>query len=326
MYVKLLVLLFINLSLVAQAEEIYPEMPDYNVAADTLDPSLDTTEGIYEFHFNQKAILDNTREIIYAMDQGKNQTFKVRKDRALEIEATPGDHSFAFYLDGEYREIEIPRLHLQAQHRMVVYIRFKPSKSEQLVRKPVIYLYPEDTIDVSVEVLPKGDFTFTYPPIENGWNFTCAPNGTISDEHSTYPYLFWESKQEVKQAFFNPEEGAIVPGNEAVAYLEKQLTAFGMTSTERADFITYWGPILQTKTNLYIYLLFNEECDAFASLKINPTPESIARFYVLWTEVPSNYSPALKPQMVPVHQRNGFSVLEWGGVEFDASLLVEEEL
>lgn len=323
---KQLVFLFFLIAFGANAEDLEPRMAEYVVISDTIDPSLEPTESAFEFRFFPGFNIPEVDTIIFAMDNGDNELFGLAELTSLVLRATPGDHSFAFYAGIDYREIEINRLNARAGHRIIVNIYFSKIYTEQLMRKPVLYLYPKDTIDVQVEVLPVGHFTFTYPLIENGWNFTCTPDGMLSNESGSYPYLFWESRQEIKPQFFNAEEGAILAGSEAVPYLEKQLTAFGMTSTERADFITYWGPILQNKTNLYIYLLFDEECDAFASLKINPTPESVARFYVLWTEVPSNYSPSLRPQSVPVHQRDGFTVLEWGGAEFNSSLLLKDDL
>ena len=83
---------------------------------------------------------------------------------------------------------------------------------------------------------------------------------------------------------------------------------------------------MQTKTNLYIYLLFNEVCNDLASLTISPEPAEIARFYVLWTEVPEDYNPVLEPQQVPTMKREGFTVLEWGGIEVEAERILNEEL
>ena len=114
--------------------------------------------------------------------------------------------------------------------------------------------------------------------------------------------------------------------NFMIVYLESQLKAFGMTAAERADFITYWGPQMQTKTNLYIYLLFNEVCNALASLEVSPEPTEIARFYVIWTEVPDDYNPTLESQTVPAMERDGFTVLEWGGIEVEAESILSEEL
>lgn len=56
------------------------------------------------------------------------------------------------------------------------------------------------------------------------------------------------------------------------------MSDIGTIKVEKSNPITYWGPTLQTKTNLYIYLLLDEVCDAFALLKINPEPTHNSRF------------------------------------------------
>ena len=51
-------------------------------------------------------------------------------------------------------------------------------------RKPVIYLYPEETTEVTVKLDFKGKLTSTYPAYENGWKVTAQPDGTLTDADS----------------------------------------------------------------------------------------------------------------------------------------------
>ena len=44
--------------------------------------------------------------------------------------------------------------------------------------KPVIYLYPEEETQVSVQLALDGGLTCTYPAYQNGWTVTAAPDGT----------------------------------------------------------------------------------------------------------------------------------------------------
>ena len=64
----------------------------------------------------------------------------------------------------------------------------------QMSAKPVIYLYPEQTEEVSVELEYDGDLTCTYPEYNGGWQVTAYPDGTLTDQETgkTYNYLFWE--------------------------------------------------------------------------------------------------------------------------------------
>ena len=66
-----------------------------------------------------------------------------------------------------------------------------------VVRKPVIYLYPEESIDISLQLnIKESKFTTVYPKF-NGkitWNVHAKPNGDILIKDKTYPYLFWEAE------------------------------------------------------------------------------------------------------------------------------------
>ena len=66
-----------------------------------------------------------------------------------------------------------------------------------MVKKPVIYLYPEESMDISVQLnLKESKFTTVYPKFNgnNTWNIHAKPNGDILIKNKTYPYLFWEAE------------------------------------------------------------------------------------------------------------------------------------
>ncbi len=321
------VLFSLVLGLSATSEvELRPNIPSYTFVSDSLNVEIPSGKSLFVFDLSYN-LLSNSEVITYAIDAGENLYFTPDNSSfRLEIEVTPGAHTFAFYWNERHREIHLDSLTIEDQHEQTAQLNFQTADAYQLMKKPVIYLYPEDTTAVEVSVVPKGNFTFTYPDISRGWNYTCTPQGTIHDGEKTYPYLFWEAEFTFDPKVLEPNSGVILSGKKITPFLEAQLTQFGMTSSERADFITYWGPLLQNKTNLYIYFLFDEKCDALASLKINPEPTQISRFYVIWAEVPADYAPDLEPQKVPQMQRDGFTVLEWGGVEIDASHLLIEDL
>jgi len=57
-------------------------------------------------------------------------------------------------------------------------------------KKPVIYLYPKETMDVSVQLnLKNSKFTTIYPKFngENAWNVRAKPNGDILMNERIYP-------------------------------------------------------------------------------------------------------------------------------------------
>lgn len=60
--------------------------------------------------------------------------------------------------------------------------------------KPVIYLYPEQTQEVSVQLELDGKLTCAYPEYGSGWMVKAYPDGTLLDQDTgkKYNYLFWE--------------------------------------------------------------------------------------------------------------------------------------
>ena len=68
------------------------------------------------------------------------------------------------------------------QHRITVEVNM--SQRQQIMKKPIIYLYNDEQLEVDVKVKPKGGFTFTYPKYENGWSLFLNPNGGMVDMKS----------------------------------------------------------------------------------------------------------------------------------------------
>jgi hypothetical protein len=75
---------------------------------------------------------------------------------------------------------------------------------------------------------------------------------------------------------------------------------------------------------LYICFKFNDDCKAFADLQITPEPDLLARFYMLWSPIDvSTEESTVKAQKIPTINRNGFVVLEWGGMEIGLNALTD---
>lgn len=51
--------------------------------------------------------------------------------------------------------------------------------SETYMAKPVIYLYPEETTDVTVALDCAGRLTCTYPAYGEGWSVTANPEARL---------------------------------------------------------------------------------------------------------------------------------------------------
>lgn len=186
-------------------------------------------------------------------------------------------------------------------------------EEEQLSAKPVLYLYPEQTTDVQVELLYDGELTCTYPVYENGWTVTAEPDGTLTDvrDGREYSYLFWEGTDTIA---YDMSKGFVVKGEDTASFLQQKLEYLGLLPEEYNEFIVYWLP--QMQDNPYNLITFQTECyTEHAVLHITPEPDSVLRIFMAW-------KPLAEPVMIGEQEltgfeRKGFTAVEWGGARVE---------
>lgn len=177
--------------------------------------------------------------------------------------------------------------------------------------KPVIYLYPEEETEVTVSLDFDGTLTSTYPDYGEGWTVTAAPDGTLTDPDTgrTYYCLFWEG---VTDAEYDFSTGFCVAGADTAAFLENALARLGLTEREANEFIIYWLPRMEG--NAYNLVSFqNEAYTDSAVLTIDPAPDTLIRVFMAWK--PLSTAVTIEEQELKPVERNGFTVVEWGGTE-----------
>ena len=177
--------------------------------------------------------------------------------------------------------------------------------------KPVIYLYPEQETDVHVELeLTEAELSTTYPKYNNGWDVTAYPNGTLLNkvDGTHHKYLFWDAVN--CRTLFDFSKGFCIAGSDTESFLKEKLTYMGLTEDEMNEFIVYWLPLMEHNA----YNLISFQSDAYtdtAKLNITPTPDSMLRIFM--TYVPLEDAVDIEPQELSTFERNGFTVVEWGG-------------
>ena len=177
--------------------------------------------------------------------------------------------------------------------------------------KPVLYLYPEEEMEVTVTLDFDGTLTSTYPAYGDGWTVTARPDGTLTNPATGREYycLFWEG---ITEAEYDFSTGFCVAGADTADFLREKLAEIGLTPREYNEFIVYWLPKMQD--NPYNLISFQSEAytDA-AKLDIDPTPDSVLRVFMAWK--PLHRAQNIEPQTFASFERNGFTVVEWGGCE-----------
>lgn len=215
---------------------------------------------------------------------------------------------------------KIPYEEFLATHPLVLwqdpfgdFIKFKDVRYAPLAEraKPVIYLYPEKEMDVSVFINPNGGFTFTEPEYKNGWKVKAKPSGEIYnyDDKKIYPYLFWEGKELDYQS---PRQGFVIARENVKIFLEEKLLQLGLIKKEYDKFIEFWLPKMQDKKYYFISFTDDKTIDAGASLNISPKPDTIIR--VLMDYQGLDEYMGVKEQRIVTPERKGFVVVEWGGM------------
>lgn len=183
---------------------------------------------------------------------------------------------------------------------------------EILIKKPVIYLYPEKEQKVSVRINYKGNLTFTYPKYEDGWNVVAYPNGTLINlsDSREYSYLFWEGKATEKKWDLN--KGFVVKGEDTVDFLKQKLSELGLIPKEYNDFIVYWAPRMEVNEYNLVHFA-GEQYEELAKLEIKPKPDSILRVFMVYKSLEKKIE--IEEQDISQFRREGFAVIEWGGTE-----------
>ena len=182
--------------------------------------------------------------------------------------------------------------------------------------KPVIYLYPEETTEVSVKLEKSEKLTCSYPKYkEEGWNIIAEPSGKLTDINTDRELycLYWEGLNTNKT---NMNEGFVVEGKDTIEFLEEKLEILGLNEKEAEEFIIYWLP--QMEDNKYNYIRFEtiEEINNNMPLDITPLPETTIRINMQWKAL-DEYIEVNEQVLEKAPERTGFTVVEWGGTKLN---------
>ncbi len=193
--------------------------------------------------------------------------------------------------------------------------QISPVRMELL--KPIIYLYPEETTEVEVELAYDGKITTTYPKLPStGWKVTAAPDGTLIDENGREYYsLYWEGEPRKPLGI---EDGFVVSKEQTISFLEEKLAQLGLNAKESNEFIIFWLPILEKNAFNLIHFASDDYLEQ-APLSISPTPETIIRVTMVFQGLDEEIEFPIQDLSSLEKTRKGFTVVEWGGQQIPKS-------
>ena len=184
-----------------------------------------------------------------------------------------------------------------------------------VMKKPILYLYPEEETELTVKLGRPEAITASYPAYGDGWRVSARPDGTLTDLDSgrSLYALYWEGAFDVTPAI---DEGFVVAGQDTAAFLEEKLAALGLTEREAEEFIVYWLPNLQQNPYNLIRFERMEEIDAAMPLAFSVEPETRIRVFMVYR--PLEEAVEIPEQVLPeTPVRRGFTGVEWGGSELN---------
>jgi hypothetical protein len=314
---KLILFLLLSwFSINSWAEDQLKYLPNFYISKTEKNTSLKSGTATITFRFNSEnfyVIPKGYKTIIYYSINEKTDTLFLDSTFITTIEVKSGKTNFKFWAGPGYNEVIADSVDIANQTSNEAQVNFYSENTMIMVDKPVIYFQSTIKIDFSLKVNPTNEFTFTYPVYTDLWKGTLYPSGEIEIGNQKYPYLFWDSKQEFRLE--KQSNGFHISKKEVIAFLEKQLSNVGMTSTEKTDFITYWGPRLTHYESVFIQFYVQEACNQFATIECEPKPTAINRLYIGFLEWNEGLTPLVQPMDLPAFKRDGFNLLEWGGFE-----------
>ena len=174
--------------------------------------------------------------------------------------------------------------------------------------KPIIYIYPEEEMDLKITLGNPNNLLYTYPKYENEWNVKVSPNGNIFDYKTQRNYygLYWEGYDNYK---LNMNEGFIVKGEDSVKFLEEKLEILGLNEYEINEFVIYW--IDKLEKNEYNFISFRNMEDINMPLTFSKKPDTLIRVMMDFKALDKPIE--VKEQQLTKVERTGFTIVEWGG-------------
>lgn len=173
---------------------------------------------------------------------------------------------------------------------------------------PNIYLYPENAMDISVELTftdNNGFFTHTEPEYGDGWDVWVEPDGLVD---GTYDFLYYAGEL---RSQFQTVEGWAVGAENVFDWFEDTMLAMGFNQKETGDFIDYWTGHLPASPCYHIYPQSTKLVNEHVAINIDPLPDTLVRIW-FYIERVENCEALLAPQAANPFERDGFVVVEWG--------------
>ena len=272
-----------------------------------------TVENINRFYENNRSLFEQSdRDLRRAaalelLKQGYS-------DKEVEIYVYLGWDAFQKYIENKQYLADKQEKDYRFWKKMAAYARihgFNPQPAKGIgIEKPNVYFYPEEKTEIRVTFGDDTLLTVSIPEYGDGWNVSAQPDGTLTNlsDGSTHGFLYYEAG--LYGDYYQYNEGFAIPKEGREAVFREILTQYGLNDTEISDFTEYWTERLDPDTDYIAYPQLNDTVDAVMPVEITPTPDSILRLWFIFEE---DVSQDYETPKITEFEREGYSVVEWGG-------------
>ena len=176
--------------------------------------------------------------------------------------------------------------------------------------KPLIYIYPEEDMDLTIKLSNENSLLHNYPAYNKEWKVRVSKDSNIYDYNTNRNYygLYWEAKDNTVN---DMKTGFVVSGKDTVKFLEEKLELLGLNEREINEFIVYWIDKLENNKYNYIYFRTMDEMNNYMKLEFSKDPETLIRVFMDFK--PLNENMFVQEQVLTKVVRKGYTVVEWGG-------------
>jgi len=272
----------------------------FDVDLDEIMPDLFNGTIFMTQMFFDDIYLSNTDVSVFGNDYNYLTSFTTDVQGRFAIDINDGHYFFEFNDIYDY-----PEYHW---HDVIITENYQDFKFPQnsIMLKPNIYIYPEENMDLLVQIdFPEYGFvTTSVPDYGDGWDISVEPCGVIDGQ---YEYLFYESVQPDRGQY---SKGWVIPQEGLTDFFSENMAETGFNAKEITDFIDYWIPLLTEYQYYAIYPQYNEQLDSMIRLEFSEEPDNIIR--LLYSIRGLNQEYVLPEPEIPNFNRAGFTVAEWG--------------
>lgn len=176
-----------------------------------------------------------------------------------------------------------------------------------VVRKPNIYLYPETSQNISVQLIfPLGGRILeSDPDYGSGWHVFVEPGGRINGQ---YDFLFYEAQVPDQYQY---SSGWVVRTDTLSIFFANTMARAGFNRREIADFLDSWVHRLNSERAYEVYPQMVRQIDRLVQLNVRPVPQNQLRLFFVIRRAWDNHPTLTMPQLVPANRR-GYHLSEWG--------------